>query len=59
MDYRKSTPLATSPVQASGPRPGKSGIRKAKRRAILGTIRNRISEIKCQKFGRSGKCYKR
>ena len=43
MDYRKSTPLATSPVQSSVAVGGKRGIRKAKRRAIVGTIKNRIS----------------
>jgi len=59
MDYRESTPLATSPVQSSVAVGGRRGIRKAKRRAIVGTIKNRISEIKCQKLGKRGKCYKR
>jgi hypothetical protein len=59
MDYRISTPLATSPVQSSVAIGGKKGIRKARRRAIVGTIKNRISEIKCQSFGKKGKCFKR
>jgi hypothetical protein len=60
MMYRESTPLAVSPTEApmevQGPGSGRRQIRRARRRATVGTIKSRIAQLKCQNLGKGRKC---
>lgn len=60
IQYRKSEPLASSPVEMSGPGYGRRQMRKAKRRAKKGTrISDRMAAICSRSLGSAKGCINR